>query len=148
MAANLDGVAGAAFPNEAISQQPVTLTSAALVDASISPAVEADVLSISVARLPASWVVSLQGELDVSGVGLLERKLAETDGAPLDTVVDLRRLEFLDCSGLRGLVSAQMKLADAGRRFFLVRGPAQIQRLMALTHAEARFDFLDGAVLA
>lgn len=48
-------------------------------------------------------------------------------------VVDLRRLAFMDSTGLHTVLRIQRGAHDAGRRFALVRGPDQVQRLFELT---------------
>jgi len=48
-------------------------------------------------------------------------------------IVDLRGLEFMDSTGLHRLVAAQQRMLQAGRRFGLVRGGEQVQRLFDLT---------------
>src|ERR1700733_12191081 len=60
----------------------------------------------------------------------LER--AHESGAEL-IIVDLRGLEFMDSTGLHRLVAAQQRMLQAGRRFGLVRGGEQVQRLFDLT---------------
>ena len=63
----------------------------------------------------AGMVLSLGGELDVAGApDLLARVQALTEQGYLRIVVDLRHLEFCDCSGLRALLGAQRIAASAG----------------------------------
>ena len=57
---------------------------------------------------------------------------AHESGAEL-IIVDLRGLEFMDSTGLHRLVAAQQRMLQAGRRFGLVRGGEQVQRLFDLT---------------
>jgi anti-sigma B factor antagonist len=54
-----------------------------------------------------STVVTLTGELDIADQRLLRRMLTRMPAAPLPhVVVDLREVDFLDCSVLRTFVSA------------------------------------------
>lgn len=53
-----------------------------------------------------STVVTLAGELDIAQSRLLRRMLVQMPAAPLpNVVVDLRQVEFIDCSVLRTFVS-------------------------------------------
>lgn len=78
--------------------------------------------------------LTLSGELDLVSSPILEQAL---DGAGQSDaeliVVDLRTLEFMDSTGLHLLVSAQQRAHETGRRFALVRGGEQVQRLFDLS---------------
>lgn len=78
--------------------------------------------------------LALSGELDIVSTPVLEKTMAElpTSDAEL-VVVDLRGLQFMDSTGLHLLIQAQQQAHDLGRRFALVRGPDQVQRLFDLT---------------
>ena len=77
----------------------------------------------------------------VAATGELDRLGAETG---LGTVVlDLRGLEFIDSSGLRLVVLADMQAREAGRRFALVRGPETVHRVFEITRMSERLDFVD-----
>lgn len=53
-------------------------------------------------------------------------------------MVDLRRLEFMDCSGLRVLLGAQLRAGALRARFEVVCGPGQVARLLTLTGADQK----------
>ena len=79
-----------------------------------------------------AWV-RVVGELDPVVTSLvLEQTLRDAElRAPL-VVLDLRELAFTDSSGVRVITSASARVARAGRRLVLVRGPAQADRMLAL----------------
>jgi anti-sigma B factor antagonist len=82
-------------------------------------------------------VLKLSGELDVASSGEFQQAVdAGSDCARL--VVDLSALEFIDSTGLSVLVAAHNQAVAAGRDFSVVQGPAQVQRLLALTGLEQR----------
>jgi anti-sigma B factor antagonist len=89
-------------------------------------------------------VVAATGELDLSGATVLEAELERLEEDPeLATVVlDLRGLEFMDSSGLRLVVLADMRAREAGRRFVLVRGPETVHRVFEITRMSERLDFV------
>jgi anti-anti-sigma factor len=89
-------------------------------------------------------VIAATGELDLSGAQVLDSELERLQADPgLGTVVlDLRGLEFMDSSGLRLVVLADMRAREAGRRFVLVRGPETVHRVFEITRMSERLDFV------
>jgi anti-sigma B factor antagonist len=90
-------------------------------------------------------VVAPTGELDLSGAAVLEGELERLAAEPeLGTVVlDLRGLEFMDSSGLRLVVLADMRAREAGRRFALIRGDDTVHRVFEITRMAERLEFVD-----
>jgi anti-sigma B factor antagonist len=90
-------------------------------------------------------IVSPTGELDLSGAAVLEAELERlTDDPELAAVVlDMRGLEFMDSSGLRLVVLADMRAREVGRRFSLVRGDETVHRVFEITRMSDRLDFVD-----
>jgi anti-anti-sigma factor len=79
-------------------------------------------------------VLTVSGELDLLSSPSLEQAIDELAGVDLELViVDLRALEFMDSTGLHVVVRAQNQAHESGRRFALVRGGDQVQRLFDLT---------------
>ena len=89
-------------------------------------------------------VLTVTGELDLASSPALEEELerAHEAGAQL-VVVDLRELEFMDSTGLNALVKAHQQAQEAGRRFGLVQGSPQVQRLLSLTGLDDRVMIVD-----
>jgi anti-sigma B factor antagonist len=85
-------------------------------------------------------VIALAGELDLAGAAALEHELGALDAPAL--VVDLRGLEFMDSSGLRAIVVSAQRAQDAGRRFALIPGAAQVMRVFDITRMRERFEFV------
>jgi anti-sigma B factor antagonist len=78
--------------------------------------------------------LALSGELDLMSSPLLDQALESAyASSPELIVVDLRGLEFMDSTGLHRLVAAQQRAVQSGRRFGVVRGGEQVQRLFDLT---------------
>jgi anti-sigma B factor antagonist len=90
-------------------------------------------------------VIAATGELDLSGAAALEAEIESLTADPdLGTVVlDLSGLEFMDSSGLRTIVLADMRAREAGRRFVLVWGPETVHRVFEITRMSDRLDFVD-----
>jgi anti-sigma B factor antagonist len=78
----------------------------------------------------------LTGELDLSTIEQLEEAVsANVDGRPELVVVDLRKLEFLDSTGLRLMLRLHSSLRDQGGRLVMVEGPRRVHRVFELTRA-------------
>ena len=79
-------------------------------------------------------VVTATGELDLRTSPQLEDRLnrAFDAGAQL-VILDMRPVEFMDSTGLRVLLSAHQRAHETGRRFALVRGADQVERVLTLT---------------
>jgi len=90
-------------------------------------------------------IVAPTGELDLSGAAVLEVELDRLAEEPdlAAVVLDLRGLEFLDSSGLRLVVLADMKAREARRRFALIRGGDTVHRVFEITRMSERLDFVD-----
>jgi anti-sigma B factor antagonist len=79
-------------------------------------------------------VVAAIGELDLRTSPELEERLDRVfkTGVPL-VILDLRGIEFMDSTGLRVLLTAHQRAHDTGKRFGLVRGAEQVERVLRLT---------------
>jgi anti-anti-sigma factor len=89
-------------------------------------------------------VVVVSGELDVATGPTLEHELAAAEAADAQLVIlDLRDLEFIDSTGLSILIKAHHQAEASGRRFAVVRGRSQVQRLLGLTGLEERLTLVD-----
>ena len=97
-------------------------------------------LELETSRSGRAAVLALRGDLDLAGAATLEAELA---GLEADAIVlDLRGLTFMDSSGLRVLVVGAQHAQDAGRRFALVPGAAQVMRVFEITRMRERLEFV------
>ena len=71
--------------------------------------VNQELLSASLEQIGDSTTVRLAGEIDMSSVSLLADCLRRAfDKGPLGSItVDLTEVSFIDCAGLRALISAE-----------------------------------------
>ena len=80
--------------------------------------------------------LTLSGELDLSTIDHLERAVVSgVDGKAELFVLDLRKLVFLDSTGLRLMLQLHSRLAEVGGRLVLIAGPRRVQRVFELTGA-------------
>ena len=88
--------------------------------------------------------VTLSGELDLLSAPALERALERLPDSDAELIiVDLRALEFMDSTGLHLLVRAQQWAHASGRRFAVVKGSEQVQRLFELTGVTENLTIVD-----
>jgi len=87
-------------------------------------------------------VLAASGELDLASGPALEQELERAQEAEL-IIVDLRSLQFIDSTGLSVLIRADQRAQAAGRRFALVNGGSQVQRLLSLTGVTDRLTVVD-----
>jgi anti-anti-sigma factor len=91
------------------------------------------------------WRVVLSGDLDVSSAPSVEQRLVELEQPhpPPDLVLDLRRLSFIDSTGLSLLINADSRARKAGRRVTIVSGSGAPRRLLETTGLIGRLDVVE-----
>jgi anti-anti-sigma factor len=90
--------------------------------------------------------VTMSGELDISTAQRLEDDLRRVEAdRPELIVLDLQRLSFMDSTGLRLLITADMRARQEGRRVVIVQGNEMVQRVMRLTRLDERLDIVEDA---
>ena len=88
--------------------------------------------------------VAFSGDLDLSSAKRAEEAIEQAERSrPPVLVVDLRRLTFMDSTGLRVMVSADKRAQREGRRLVIVRGPAAVQRVFEITRLDERLELVD-----
>src|SRR5438270_4666192 len=90
-----------------------------------------DHLRIAVAHDDDRVVLSLDGELDMASAPLLQQAIEDVElaGKPM-VVLDLQRLEFIDSTGLRIILSARKRCAERDQELAVTRGSQQVERLL------------------
>jgi anti-sigma B factor antagonist len=79
-------------------------------------------------------LLAVRGELDLVSCRPFEHAIGQLADLDVELViVDLRGLDFMDSTGLHLVLQAQTQAQESGRRFGLVRGPEQVQKLFDLT---------------
>ena len=90
-------------------------------------------------------VVEVLGEIDIATADLLAEHLDVATAAQRpDVLVDLRLVEFFDCSGLRVLCRAEARAAGQGGRLRVVCDVPRILRLLRAAGLLGRFPPLPG----
>ena len=101
-------------------------------------------LDVTTEQHPGQTRVVLIGELDIASTQMLENELSAIEAnSPGTLVLDLRRVEFIDSTGLRALIAADERARSEGRRLAVVRGPDAVERLLAVTQLDQRLDIVE-----
>ena len=88
-------------------------------------------LTIAQSRLAdADWeVIAVTGEVDLATAPELERAVkAVLEGGPANLVIDLSDTTFMDSTGLRVLITADLEFKGADRRLAILVKPGPIRR--------------------
>jgi anti-sigma B factor antagonist len=89
------------------------------------------------------YVVALTGELDISTASGVESRLFEIEQrVPQRLVLDLRRVSFIDSTGLSMIINADARAREHGRRFTIVSGEGVPRRILRTVGLEDRLDVL------
>jgi anti-anti-sigma factor len=81
-------------------------------------------------------------ELDLCSAPTLAQALRHPDGWRV-IVLDLRQLSFLDASGVHVILEAAARARAADCRLLLIRGPAQVDRILSRSGAADALDIVD-----
>jgi anti-anti-sigma factor len=88
-------------------------------------------------------VLVLSGELDIGVVGQVVQSLEPLQmERPPVLMLDLRDLSFMDSSGLRLVLEADMRARREGRRLVVVRGPEAVHRVFTVAALDKRLEFV------
>jgi anti-sigma B factor antagonist len=98
--------------------------------------------AVAVERHGATLVVVPSGELDLSTAPQLARTIQAEDDYDL-LVLDLRELEFMDSSGVRLLVAEQERAAQQRHELRIVRGSAEVERVLRVTRLDERLPLVE-----
>ena len=107
-------------------------------------------LTLTTSHEPEAVRGAPNGEHDKSSALQLEQELRriEADDLPRTLVLDLRRLKFLDSTGLRLIWSAHSRARRAGRLLKVVPGTDAVRRIFRLTGMNERLDIVDEAPIS
>lgn len=101
-------------------------------------------LRIETEDRPGVSVVALIGELDIAEVKTVGEALAAVENRrPQVLVLDLSGLTFIDSSGLRLVLEADMRARREARRLAVVPGPDAVHRVFLIALLDKRLEFVD-----
>jgi anti-anti-sigma factor len=82
---------------------------------------------------PGCRQIQVEGELDLTVADLLGEALDHAADGNTDILIDLKRCEFLDSTGIAVIVSAHKRLSEQGRRIALHSASSQVLRVLSIT---------------
>src|SRR3954471_4561320 len=87
------------------------------------------------------YVVELSGELDISSASSVESRLMELEQrSPAMLILDLRKVNFIDSTGLSMIINADGRARKDGRRLVIVSGDGVPRRILRTVGLEDRLD--------
>lgn len=101
-------------------------------------------LIVETIRSGGRCVIAPSGDLDMSSAEPLEaavRAAEATDAQQI--IIDLSEVTFMDSTGLRMLLQANVRSRADSNRLRLVRGSRRVQRVFELTNTDAMLPFLN-----
>ena len=88
--------------------------------------------------------IAVSGELDLSNALTFDEEVRRAEERKPDTLVlDLRKLDFMDSTGLRLIMSAQSRARTRGRRLAIVLGSEPVKRLFRLAGVNRRLEIVE-----
>ena len=101
---------------------------------------------VRVERRGKTAIIRLSGDLDITGADHLDACIQGLTGnSPDEVVIDLSGVTFLDSRGLRSLIRTRELGPEAGWSLKLVRGSAQVRRILDVTGLDAVFEFVEAS---
>ncbi len=99
--------------------------------------------AIAAAREGDSYVIRVEGELDLSECSQLEGALREAEASLATRILlDLDELAFIDAAGLSLLVAAWHRSAADGNRLQVTRGGGSVANMLHLTALDMVLPFV------
>lgn len=93
--------------------------------------------TVEVLESDGTTTVALTGELDAATMGVLQASLPPVaQGGEL--VLDLRRLAFMDSTGIRVLMSLDIRSRTEGWSLRIIRRPGAVQRVLDVCRVPER----------
>jgi anti-sigma B factor antagonist len=88
--------------------------------------------------------IAVSGELDLSSALTFDDEVRRAEERKPETLIlDLRRLRFMDSTGLRLIMSAQSRAAKRGFRLAIVLGSEPVRRIFKLAGVSRRLEIVD-----
>lgn len=90
----------------------------------------------------AAWVY-VAGELDLANTPELTRALRDAQLYARMVVLDLRKVTFIESSGVHVILDAAANVQPGNGRLIVVRGPAPVDRALTLTSVSSQVLIVD-----
>ena len=88
-------------------------------------------------------VFAVEGEIDLATVDQITRAIDGVWHRADSATIDLRRVSFIDCLGMRALLDLSSEGTERGCRVEFIQGPRPVERVFELTGALQQLSFVD-----
>jgi anti-sigma B factor antagonist len=101
-------------------------------------------LTISSQRQGERHILALHGQLDIASEKALDQELKRVEATDAGQIIlDLSRLDYMDSSGLRVILTAHGRASEGSDRLRLRRGPHAVQQVFEITRTARLLAFVD-----
>jgi anti-anti-sigma factor len=88
--------------------------------------------------------ISLAGEMDLANAEQVEQEILRVEATDARRIVlDLTGLEFIDSTGIRTLIAAELRARADSNRLALRRPPESVQRVLRIAGVDQALPFED-----
>jgi anti-sigma B factor antagonist len=99
-------------------------------------------LDITARKEGDTFVIELAGELDMTSRADFDRVLAEAEASDAARIlIDVDQLEFIDSTGLQGILAAKRRLSMQPDRLRITRGTGFVADMFRLTALDKTLPF-------
>jgi anti-sigma B factor antagonist len=102
-----------------------------------------EIFHVDVVRRGGTVVLSLAGELDVSGAVVLREQFLAAVASEDAVECHLEHLTYLDSTGISLLISVQKRLRSTGRDMVLIAPTERVNKVLEITGVTSYFDIRD-----
>jgi anti-sigma B factor antagonist len=102
-----------------------------------------EIFHVDVAQREGTVILSLAGELDVSGAVVLREEFFAAVASEDAVECHLEHLTYLDSTGISLLISVQKRLRSTGREMVLVAPTERVNKVLEITGVTSYFTIRD-----
>jgi anti-sigma B factor antagonist len=106
--------------------------------------IEVENLAIRSERTGDLAVVAVSGDLSIPNADALDQEIQRLEAAGVgEILLDLRKLDFIDSTGVRVLYTVYLRLGATRDRLRMIPGPDQVQRVFGILGLAEILPFVD-----
>jgi anti-sigma B factor antagonist len=90
-------------------------------------------LSLTTHREAGAITIDVNGDLDMSNVGQLEKEIAAAIGECTGIIIDLTEVPFIDSAGISALLKGRRMADEQGRRYRVTGAGGMVRQVLDMT---------------
>jgi anti-anti-sigma factor len=102
-------------------------------------------LTLDIVKSDDSVAVVIAGEIDLDSRQVLDDAISRLEADPVDLVLDLGGVTFVDSQGVNLLVHVRQVLDEAGASLTLLRPSPAVRKVLELTGVDTYVDIVEEA---